>query len=810
MPAEDFTYEMRHSAQYVLPGHARVDPLPEEEKEEPHARVDPYDSSSFTESPASYAPRYNLWGEPIDGDSLERQKTNDSQYPDDYEDDPNFEHDIEGWEDDSPYPEVRSAVSNTDDQDMPASTLRAWIIGIAWAVVIPGLNQFLAFRFPSIIIGGVVSQLLSLPIGCAFARYLPNWSIFGLSLNPGPFSVKEHVLITVRSSVGAQSAYATEVVAVQRIFYNQSFSFSYQWLLIISTQLIGLSVGGVAKRFLVSPPSMIWPDSLVTCALFNTLHSARYSGIGNMGGMSRERFFIYAFLASFVWYFFPGYLFTALSYFSWVTWIKPDDPGEFDAVLYFHGLGLTVVTFDWNQIAYMGSPLATPWWAQVNIIAGFVTFFWIITPALYFTNTWYAQYMPLSSSTSWDNTGQEYDLTRILTGDTALNVTEYHAYSPLFISSSFALGYGVSFASISATVVHSLLYFRKPIQKQFQRSLNEQPDIHARLMAKYPVLPDWWFIVILAVTFTFGVVCIEVWPTELPVWGFIVALVLSFAFVVPIGMIQAVTNHQVSLGIISELIVGYMLPGRPVAMMLFKTYGYIAMSEALTFTSNFKLGHYMKPPRPMFCAQLVATAVAGTTQLGVQEWLFTNVPFTCPDTQVFGTASIIWGVIGPGLQFSAGHLAMLASSTESNLFSTLMYFFLIGAVCPVIPWLITKKYPSSWAKYVNPLICSSVDYIPPAGAINYVPWAIVGFFFQFIIRRRYFSWWTKYNYVFSAALDAGTSISVVVIFFALQFPMDGTLGLNTIQAWWGNSVPYEGADYVGVPMKTVAPGDTFG
>ncbi|KAL1738769.1 OPT oligopeptide transporter protein-domain-containing protein, partial [Schizophyllum fasciatum] len=440
------------------------------------------------------------------------------------------------------------------------------------------------------------------------------------------------------SSIGAQSAYATEVVAVQRLFYDQRYSFAYQWLLIISTQLIGLSIGGVAKRFLVAPPSMIWPETLITCALFNTLHSARYAGIGDHGGMSRERFFVYSFLTSFVWYFFPGYLFAALSYFSWVTWIKPNDPVV--AQVFGYAMGLTAVTFDWNQIAYMGSPLATPWWAQVNVITGFVVFFWIVTPALYFTNTWYAQYMPLSSSASFDNAGQEYDLSRILTGDTSLNVTEYAHYSPLFISTSFALGYGTSFASISATIVHAVLYFRKPIVKQFRRSLNEQPDVHARLMAKYPVLPEWWFLVILAVTFTFGVVCIEIWPTDLPVWGYLVALLLAFVFVVPVGMIQAVTNHQVSLGIISELIVGYMLPGRPVAMMLFKTYGYITMSHALEFTLNFKIGHYMKvrgpPPRQMLCAQLLATAVAGTTQLGVQEWLFSNVPDMCSPSQASG------------------------------------------------------------------------------------------------------------------------------------------------------------------------------
>lgn len=32
-------------------------------------------------------------------------------------------------EDDSPYPEVRSAVANTDDPSMPSSTIRSWTIG---------------------------------------------------------------------------------------------------------------------------------------------------------------------------------------------------------------------------------------------------------------------------------------------------------------------------------------------------------------------------------------------------------------------------------------------------------------------------------------------------------------------------------------------------------------------------------------------------------------------------------------------------------------------------------------------------------
>lgn len=72
------------------------------------------------------------------------------------------------------------------------------------------------------------------------------------------------------------------------------------------------------------------------------------------------------------------------------------------------------------------------------------------------------------------------------------------------------------------------------------------------------------------------------------------------------------------------------------------------------------------PPRAMFWAQVVATVIAGTVQLGVQAWMFTNIPdmcspdqkdgFICPSTEVFGTASIIWGVIGPARQFSKGQV----------------------------------------------------------------------------------------------------------------------------------------------------------
>lgn len=194
---------------------------------------------------------------------------------------------------------------------------------------------------------------------------------------------------------------------------------------------------------------MIWPANLVTCTLFNTLHSQHYAGMGTRGGVSRERFFLYVFIGAFCWYFLPGYLFVALSTFNWVCWIAPQNIVVNQLFGTASGLGMSILTFDWAQITFIGSPLATPWWAQANIAASIVFFFWFLTPILYYTNTWYSKYLPISSDSSYDNTGGPYDVSQIVTPEGTFDPEKYKAYSPLFLSTTFALAYGLSFASVT-------------------------------------------------------------------------------------------------------------------------------------------------------------------------------------------------------------------------------------------------------------------------------------------------------------------------------------------------------------------------
>lgn len=94
----------------------------------------------------------------------------------------------------------------------------------------------------------------------------------------------------------------------------------------ITTLCTGYGLAGLARRFLVWPAAMIWPANLVNCTLFYALHDHSPSDPTRTNGwsISRYKWFLWVFVGSFVWYWFPGILFQGLTWFSWITWIWPD------------------------------------------------------------------------------------------------------------------------------------------------------------------------------------------------------------------------------------------------------------------------------------------------------------------------------------------------------------------------------------------------------------------------------------------------------------------------------------------------------
>ncbi|KAJ7102359.1 OPT oligopeptide transporter protein-domain-containing protein [Mycena belliarum] len=712
------------------------------------------------------------------------------------------------FDDESPYPEVRAAVASVDDPLMPVNTFRMWFLGVFLTILLAGVNQVFEYRAPSVFITGIVGQLISLPMGKFLGWVLPETQFKTLgyvwSFNPGPFNIKEHVCITVMINVAYIGAYATDVVATQARYYHQDLPWAYQILIILGTQVFGFSLGGMLRQFVVWPASMIWPSALVNSALFNTLH--KNYGKRDRGHMTRERFFMICVAGSFVWYWIPGYLFTALSVFNWICWIAPTN--KIVNVLFgtSTGLGMSVITFDWSMISFIGSPLVTPWWSEVNTIAAVAICFWFVVPIMYFKNVLNTAYLPVSAYVSFDNTGMPYNLSAVVR-DGVFDPELYAAYSPIFMTSALCMAYFISFASFGAIFTHTFLWFGRDIARRFRSDLKDERDIHSRLMQKYPEVPVWWYIAVGVLSTVFIFVAIEIFPTLLPIWAAALALLIAIISAVPLAILQAITNQHVGIQVVAEMIIGYALPGKPVANIIFKSIASTGATQAVAFSGDLKLGHYMKiPPRTMFTIQMVACVLTCFVVTTVQSWMLGNIAgmctpdapnhFVCPSTNVFATASITWGGIGPSRLFGS-----------AGMYNPLLYGFLFGVLAPVPFYYLARRYPLSYWRYVNiPVFCGGVGAIPAASAYNYAAWGLVGFIFNFVIRRRNFRWWMRYNYVLSAALDAGGALAIIIIFFAVQYPNDGRA--SSIK-WWGNEVWQKTNDAMGVPLLVSETG-TFG
>ncbi|KLP01799.1 Uncharacterized protein LW94_2779 [Fusarium fujikuroi] len=679
-------------------------------------------------------------------------------------------------EENSPYPEVRAAVRNFDE-DLPCNTVRAWAIGLMLVTLGASMNTLFSLRQPSISIGPLIAQIVAWPMGHGWSKFVSNreFNTFGITwtLNPGPFNIKEHAIIVVMASVSFSVAYATDIILAQVVFYKQDFE--------------------------VYPASMIWPENLVGVTLMNAMYETNDTPDPTIigGRMHRYKWFAIVTACSFVYYFIPGFLAQFLSIFAVATWMAPQNPIVNQLFGGQTGVSILPITFDWTQIAgYVGSPLIPPWHAIANTVIGVVLFFVIGSSFLHYGGAWYAEYLPMSDSGTYDNTGRKYNITRILKmDDFTLDEEEYKNYSPLFISTTFAMSYGLSFAAISSLVVYTYLHNGKQIWQQWRNSTNEKPDIHMKLMRKYEEAPTWWYMSLFAVMLLIGFYTVLGYPTNLSWWAFLLAIAISFGFALPIGIIQAVTNTQIGLNVLTEFIYGYLQPGRPLALM---------MAQSLRFVSDLKFGHYMKiPPRTMFMSQVVATTFSCFIQIVVLNLSLKHIPhvcehhdhFTCPGGRVFFAASVIWGLLGPARMFSPGQV-----------YSGLFVFFILGAITPIVIYVLAKRWPRSPVGYLMaPLIFGGAGAIPPATPLNYLSWGIVGFVFQFWVKKRHFRWWTRLNFLTSSALDLGLALATLFIFFA--FTLHGV----DPPSWWGNNIVTSTMDVQGTAIQAHVPdGGRFG
>ncbi|OJJ50226.1 hypothetical protein ASPZODRAFT_149604 [Penicilliopsis zonata CBS 506.65] len=720
---------------------------------------------------------------------------------------------------------LRAAGIGIQENDPTESvlTLRMWFIGIFFCILISGLNTLYTLRTPSITISSSVVLLLAYPLGKLWEKLVPSWDVplggWSFNLNPGPFNQKEHVLVYIMSNLSIYVRLGADVLTEQQMFYGYKAGWGFQILITLGTFLLGFCLAGLFRAIVVVPRDLLWPGVLSTTALTTTLHNIGQRDVQTSYStwkISRYAFFSVVFCVSFCWYWFPDFIFPALSYFTFPCWINPKSTVVNQLFGMESGMGLLPITFDWSQISYVGSPLLVPSWAILNVLLALVFWIWIVAVACYYTNVWYTGYLPFQSSSVYDNTGTAYSASKVVSKATGykLDVAAYEAYSPVFMPITYALNmFGLSFATLTSLLVWVILEKRQVMATAARRipqlvmdSLPGRQRPERKDEQGKEEVPLWWYLVAFVLALFMTIFAVEYWNAELRWYGVLLACVVAFVFYAPLALVYATSNLKINIDVFCRIVAGFVFEGKVLANIWFFDIGYISTIKALYFSQDMKLGYYCNiPQRQVFLVQCVGMIVGTLSSLGVLNWGLDHIPgvctttasngFSCPYSRTHFNTSLIWGAIGPRRYFN-NYIG----------YSSLLYFFILGAVLPIPVYLLKKRYPHSlWRRVHIPLFLGGLNYLPPATGTSYGSWAVVGLTFGWLIRKRWHAWWSKYNFVLSTALDSSVSIAGVVIFFAIYYS-----GVSSKFSWWGTTVYEDTCDYKGCSYLPIPDSGTFG
>ncbi|KAF3987061.1 hypothetical protein FT663_04616 [Candidozyma haemuli var. vulneris] len=705
------------------------------------------------------------------------------------------------------YPEVRSVTQPFDDPSTPCETFRVYFLGLLWTVIGSFIIQFFSERRPAIGLGTSVVQLFLFPCGKFLEYVLPAWDIkiwkWKFNLNPGPWSGKEQMLATLTYSVSGGAIYVSwnlHNLMLDRYYGVKWVDFGYQVLLTLATNFMGFGFAGIVRKFVVYPVNCLWPSILPTIALNRALCQPEKKSNINGWKISSFVFFMLTFGGSFVYYWVPDYLFTALSTFNWITWIAPDNFNVAVITGMQTGLGINPVSsFDWNILSWTG-PLNVPFFSTLNNYIGMVIAMFCII-GVWWSNYKWTGYLPINSNALFTNTGKSYAVTAVLNDKFLIDEEKYQKYGPPFYSAANLVNYGAFFAIYPFTVFYTLIMNFKQIKfaasgfvKMFKNrrvsTYDGFNDPFSRSMTKYKEVPEWAFSIVLVISVVFAILAATLYPSDAPVWTIFFTLGINFVFLIPLCIVYATTGTTFGLNVLVELIIGYAMPGNGLGLNFAKALGYVIDGQAENYITNQKQAHYMRiAPRALFRIQMISVFIHCFVALGtfnlqlstIKDYCDPQQPqrFSCPSATTFYSASVLWGVIGPKRVFG-------------GLYPVLQWCFLIGFLL-VFPCVLIKKYFGKYkvVKYFHPvvLIMGFINWAP-YNLSYYTPSLILSFVFMYYIKKRYTAWWSKYNYILSGGLSGGIAFSSIIIFFTVQYT-------SKYISWWGNEVNSYGLDYVG-------------
>ncbi|RDW82602.1 OPT superfamily oligopeptide transporter-1 [Coleophoma cylindrospora] len=702
------------------------------------------------------------------------------------------------------------ALHTDDDFSLDPWTFRMFFLGIALSTFGSALATIFLFKPQSVSVSIIFLTVLSYVAGNAMSTLLPKTGTIGRWLNPQPFNSKEHLAIVVMSGSASGAAYATEVLATQKLYYNVVPNGFIAIMLLLSSQLLGYGMAGILRKSLVYPTKMIWPGILPLSSLIETLHRDKAE-------MKKKfNFFWIIFTIVAIWEWFPQYIMPALtgvSIFCLANRKSLVFTNIFGGTSGNEGLGLLSISFDWQYITT--SSLFLPLITLTNAFIGFILCM-ILYISLYYGNVWRAQDFPflaqqLFSQSSNSTSFAVYNQSAILDANNELDVKLLDSQGLPFFSATNASYLLTTNLSVTATVVHMLLYnfdnirdaFSLPgivaIKRAFsnprfwKRSTEapeddqniEELDPHYQQMLKYDEVPNYWYALVGLTSLFIGLVCIYALKSTLPWYGFLIAVTLSFLATLFFGALAGVIGFSVPITSVIQLIGGYLHPGKPVANMYFVLFGANAQAQALGLVGNLKLGQYGKlSPKCTFTVQIIGTVLGAIINYGLMSSITTNqrdILLSIQGTNIW-SGQVIQSFNSNAIAFGALSKFMFS---VGRTYEWIVLALPLGFLVPLPFYFLHRKFPNQgWDYIVTPVIVWYLGYLSVGINSSVTLFFVIGFFVQFYIRKRYPEWFLKYNYLLAAAISGGTELLVFVTTFAVQ----GASGKAVpFPPYWGNN-----------------------
>lgn len=715
--------------------------------------------------------------------------------------------------------QVRQLINLTDDPTLPTITFRYFVLAAIF--VIPGafLSQLSYFRTTSASYSVFFVQIACHYAGHFLARVLPAWSIrvpgtsWGFSLNPGPWSIKEHVLVTVTAASGATYNMGYASIVLAELWYGNRIQPAVAIFFMLAIVWIGYAFAALARQILLPDPEYIWPQALMQTTLFETF---RRTDTTSRLARRQMKFFFFSLLAMTLWQFLPEYVFPFTSSLAFLCWVAPRNPVANFIGSGLGGMGFLNLSLDWSNINWNGSSiLLTPWWTQVILFLAFAFNCWILLPAAKWGNLGSFKHGLMSNSLFMAN-GTQYPTAEVLNPNFSLNETAYQEYGPMYMGTQNVWATFFDYAKLPAALTWILTFGYTQVSSNLKKiftkrksAQNAQGDqdaqsaqgegIHYKyndrlnvIQRNYKEIPSWWYIALFLVGFVILITSIACGYLFIPIWTMFVALASAAIFVVPFAWLYAISNYQLETGSFNELMYGYMVHTRagsghqhPVGPSIYGSIAGDAWYRAQYMLQDQKIGHYMHiPPREVFFSQIFGTLMGVPINYAVIRWVmdtkgdFLTGKKSDPLNQWTGqklvsqnTMGIQYAVLGPKRLFAEPEMAPLPWS------------FLVGAVIPPILFVFHRFFPRLRIDLWNvSIFFGGLAMFYGNVSTGYTSAIIGAYISMYWAYRRHFEVWKRYNYLVAAAFDAGFNLNMLLIF--LFFGSGKQVSMPT---WWGNN-----------------------